>query len=95
MSENMLEHLKKRGVYRNVICSRLGGGHKLESVPDNHYDYITISGGFAQAHLPVDSIREVARMLKPGEKTIMILVHLNKEIYLISIYRWPVVQHHD
>ena len=62
----MLDQLKKRNVYQNVFCSRVGGGHRVRQVEDEQYDIITIGGGFAQAHLPVDSLREVSRMLKSG-----------------------------
>ena len=77
----MLDHLKKRNVYRNVYCSRIGGGHKLRKVADNTYDIITISGGYAQAHMPVDSLREVARMLKPGG----LFVNIMTEQYLKTV----------
>ena len=77
----MLDKLQQRKIYQNVYCSRVGGGHRVEAVPDKHYDVATICGGFAQAHLPVDSLREVTRMLKPGG----LFLNVMTEYYLESI----------
>ena len=63
----MLDKLEAKNIYQNVTCSLVGGGNKLTGIKDNTYDGVVISGGFAQAHMPVDSIREVARVLKPGK----------------------------
>ena len=64
----MLKKLLQKGYYKNVICSPVGGGHKVEEIADNSYDAVIISGGFVQAHLPIDCLKEVARVLKPGMK---------------------------
>ena len=62
----MLDKLKAKNIYNKVICSLVGGGNKIKDVQDNTYDIIMISGGFAQAHMPVDALREAVRVLKPG-----------------------------
>lgn len=64
----MLDKLKAReGLYGRVIFSLIGGGMQIEGLEDNSYDAVTLSGGYAQGHLPVDALREVARVVKPGD----------------------------
>ena len=67
MNEAMLQKLVEKGFYNKVFRSQVGGGHRIESIPDNSYDVVAISGGFIQGHLPCDSLREVARILKAGK----------------------------
>lgn len=68
MSRAMLDILERRGgsVYSRVTCSLVGGGNRLSNVPDGAYDAVVVSGGFAQAHMPVDALREICRVIKPG-----------------------------
>jgi len=65
MSREMLEVLTHRKVYKNVFCNLVGGGHRI-SVDDNSYDAVTVCGGYAVGHMPVDSLLEIHRVLKPG-----------------------------
>lgn len=67
MSQPMLDKLIAKGIYKEVICCPVGNGNKIQGVEDDSYDVVTISGGFAQAHMPVDALREVARVLKSGK----------------------------
>lgn len=62
----MLDKLKVKNIYNKAICSLVGGGNKINSVEDNTYDVVMISGGFAVAHMPVNALREVVRVLKSG-----------------------------
>ena len=39
---------------------------RIEGIKDNSYDAVTLSGGYAQGHLPVDALSEVARVVVPG-----------------------------
>jgi len=71
MSREMLDILEKRQVdgkrlYQNVHCSLVGGGNRIETIGDNVYDAVVISGGYAQSHMPVDSLLEIHRVIKPG-----------------------------
>ena len=65
-SSEMLNILRKRGIYKNIYQTYLGGGHKATSIADNSYDMIIISGGFAKSHLPIDCLEEVVRLGKKG-----------------------------
>ena len=79
-SSEMLNILKKRNVYQNVYQTFLGGGHKATMIPDDKYDMIIISGGFAKSHLPVDSLQEVIRMGKKGSIFINRMTAKNIEV---------------
>ena len=79
-SSEMLNILKKRNVYQNVYQTFLGGGHKATMIPDDKYDMIVISGGFAKSHLPVDSLQEVIRMGKKGSIFINRMTAKNIEV---------------
>eukprot|EP00094_Tigriopus_californicus_P007315 TCALIF_07040-PA protein Name:"Similar to WBSCR27 Williams-Beuren syndrome chromosomal region 27 protein (Homo sapiens)" AED:0.06 eAED:0.06 QI:0/0.75/0.4/0.8/1/1/5/424/232 len=65
-SQPMLDVLEKLDLYNKKICAALGSGRKIPGIEDESYDVVTISGGFCQAHLPIDSLEEVVRVLKPG-----------------------------
>lgn len=64
----MLDILESKGIYRKSFCCFFGGSdpNRLSQVPDGTYDAIVIAGGFSKEHLPVDSLREIARLLKKG-----------------------------
>lgn len=62
----MLDKLEERQIYGKVVCSMIGGGNQIPGIEDNTYDAVTLSGGYAQGHLPVDALREVVRVVKPG-----------------------------
>lgn len=66
MSQPMLDELGRRGIYGRAICSLVGGGHRITGVADGEYDVVVASGGYAQAHMPVDSLREICRVVRPG-----------------------------
>ncbi len=61
----MLDVLEGKKVYNRTFCQYFGGGNKFD-VADGHYDAVIISGAFVKGHLPVDALREVARVLTPG-----------------------------
>ena len=63
----MLVKLRALNLSDKVVCSLIGGGKPVEGVEDNSYDVVTLAGGFAVGHLPVDAFDEVVRVLKPGE----------------------------
>jgi len=66
MSAEMLSILRDRNdVYGEVHCQPVGGGNEL-MITDDSYDVVTVCGGYAVAHMPVDSLREICRVLKPG-----------------------------
>ena len=62
----MLDKLEEHNLYGKVICSLIGDGKQIEGIEDNSYDAVTLSGGYAQGHLPVDALSEVARVVVPG-----------------------------
>ncbi len=61
----MLDVLESKGIYRKSYCQFFGGGH-LFKVPDGFYDAVIISGAFVKGHLPIDALRESARVTKKG-----------------------------
>ena len=62
----MLDVLKTKNLYRNTICAMVGDRGSVTSVADDTYDVIVMSGAFLMGHLPVESLREFIRMIKPG-----------------------------
>ena len=50
-SQEMLNILERKEMYRNVYKTMLGGGHTAINISDDSYDLIVISGGFAKSHL--------------------------------------------
>lgn len=77
MSRAMLDKLEQRGIYRQVFCSAVGGGHRIEAIPDKHYDIVVVGGGYVRGHMPVDSLREICRVIKPGISPSPIVSHAN------------------
>ena len=65
-SQEMLNILERKAMYRNVYETMLGGGYKAINISDDSYDLIVISGGFAKSHLPVDCLDEVVRLGRKG-----------------------------
>ena len=67
-SEPMLEKLKEKNIYNRVFCSLLGDKNSKihEDISDDFYDVVIIMGGFAQSHLPIDTLYQAVRTLKPG-----------------------------
>ena len=64
----MLEKLKEKNIYNRVFCSLLGDKNSKihEDISDDFYDVVIIMGGFAQSHLPIDTLYQAVRTLKPG-----------------------------
>lgn len=61
----MLDLLEKKGIYQKTYCQFLGGSHKLEA-PDCCYDAVVVSSAFVKGHLPVDTLLEIVRLIRPG-----------------------------
>ncbi len=67
----MMKKLReKNGVYRNTWIVRLGDKNEQihQDIQDESYDLVLIMGGFAQSHLPNDSLYQVARAIKKGKQ---------------------------
>ena len=75
----MLEKLRAKGIYSQTFCCVLGDKFKKihQDISDESYDIVIIMGGFAQSHLPIDSLYQAARALKPG----------NYQFYVIMNYK--------
>ena len=67
-SEAMLEKLRAKCIYSRTFCCVLGDKFKKihQDIFDESYDIVIIMGGFAQSHLPINSLYQAARALKPG-----------------------------
>lgn len=66
-SESMLVELRKKGVYSNDYCGRLGDNTEpICGIADGTYDVVVIAGGFAHGHLNIQVLRQAARALKKG-----------------------------
>ena len=57
----MLEKLQEKNIYGKAYQAILGDKNQkiCEEIQDGHYDVAIIMGGFAQSHLPVDSLYQV------------------------------------
>ena len=57
----MLEKLKEKNIYGKAYQAILGDKNQkiCEEIQDGYYDVAIIMGGFAQSHLPVDSLYQV------------------------------------
>ena len=57
----MLEKLKEKNIYGKVYQAVLGDKDRkvCEEIQDSSYDVAIIMGGFAQSHLPVNSLYQV------------------------------------
>ena len=66
----MLEKLREKRIYKHAFCAILGDKNSKmhKDINDGHYDVVLIMGGFAQSHLPIESLYQAARALKPGNK---------------------------
>ena len=64
----MLDQLNAKKIYQKSFFKVLGDKNaKLhEEILDESYDIIIIMGGFAQSHLPVNTLYQAARALKSG-----------------------------
>lgn len=66
-SESMLVELRKKCVYSNDYCGRLGDNTEpICGIADGTYDVVVIAGGFAHGHLNIQVLRQAARALKKG-----------------------------
>ena len=64
----MLDILESKGLYRKKFCCFFGISAGSDQVlADGSYDAVVIAGGYSKEHLPVDSLHEVARVLKKGK----------------------------
>ncbi len=64
----MLEKLKELGIYNKAFVAILGDPEKRvhPDIDEGFYDIATIMGAFAQSHLPIKSLYQVARTIKTG-----------------------------
>ena len=59
--------LRKKGIYRNAIRSKLGDTTEaIPGITDNSYDIVIMAGGFAHGHLNIQVLWQAARALKKG-----------------------------
>ena len=76
-SEAMLEKLRAKCIYSRTFCCVLGDKFKKihQDIFDESYDIVIIMGGFAQSHLPINSLYQAARALKPGNNQFNIIMN--------------------
>lgn len=63
ISENMLEHARRKGVYGEVRRMELGRDLDL---PTRAFAAVVATGVFAAGHAPPESLDELARVTRPG-----------------------------
>ena len=82
-NQAMLDKLMKKGIYKKSVRAILG--NKEDSIsPDianNAYDVVIIMGGFAQSHLPLQSLYQVLKVLHT------LLKDLLRRLILCQIFR--------
>ena len=62
----MLEIAKEKNVYRKLTCAELGKDKEIPGCTTISYDAVVMGGAFALAHVPIECLLEIARILKPG-----------------------------
>jgi SAM-dependent methyltransferase len=63
-SEGLLGIAKRKGFYGNVHLCTIGTD-KIP-IPDDTYDVCTICGAMIENHIPMEGIRDITRIVKPG-----------------------------
>ena len=78
----MLQKLQEKKVYKRSFCAMLGNKNAQihPDIPDGSYDVVLIMGGFAQSHLPINSLYQAARALKPGGLFINLMTKIHLDI---------------
>ena len=79
----MLEKLKEKNIYGKVYQAVLGDKDRkvCEEIQDSSYDVAIIMGGFAQSHLPVNSLYQVILFL-----IVMRNCQFTKNDYILSYF---------
>ena len=79
-NQAMLQKLREKYIYKNSFHAMLGNKNTKihQDIQDGSYDVVLIMGGFAQSHLPIDSLYQAARDLKPGG----LFINLMTKMYL-------------
>jgi len=64
----MLNVAEKKGIYVKFHNQFFGieEEQRLKTEEDGAFDSIVVSGSYVKGHLPVNSVREAARLLKAG-----------------------------
>ena len=63
---DMLNILKEKKCYRNVILSMVGPEVRLP-VKDREYDVVIMAGVFCPGHIEVKSLEQILRLVTPGK----------------------------
>ncbi|XP_072024764.1 methyltransferase-like protein 27 isoform X1 [Amphiura filiformis] len=64
ISPESLKFSKERGIYRRLICSRIGT-NKLD-IQDDSYDGLVLGGALGSGHLNLECVPQLIRIVKPG-----------------------------
>jgi len=67
LSEPMLAHAARRGVYGTLRSMMLG---EQLAFPDHHFAAVIASGVFTEGHAPASSFDELVRITRPGGKLV-------------------------
>ncbi|XP_064111940.1 uncharacterized methyltransferase Sca_1399-like [Macrobrachium nipponense] len=89
-SKGMLDVLQKTGAYTNTYAEFLGVGQN--SVPEDMYDVLVMSGGFAEGHIPVSGIDDMIRITKPGG---LVIIAMRKSYLLCEEYKDRLIPYMD
>ncbi len=76
LSEGMLARAREKGVYGSLRRMKLG--ERLDSL-DDAFDATLSSGVFTTGHAPPESLREIARVTRPGGHVIF---SVRRDVYL-------------
>ncbi|XP_072015297.1 methyltransferase-like protein 27 [Amphiura filiformis] len=69
ISTESLKFSKGRGIYRRLLCSRIGT-NKLD-IQDNTYDGLILCGALGSGHLNLECVPQLIRIVKPGGPIIL------------------------
>lgn len=70
-STGMMNILKDSGIYKIKYQELIGVGEN--TVPQDAYDVVVISGGMGDGHVPVSGIDDMIRFAKPGGLVIIVM----------------------
>ncbi|XP_077996307.1 methyltransferase-like protein 27 [Glandiceps talaboti] len=65
LSQGLLDKAKEKGIYKKLICAKLGTG-PTDGVNEDTYDAIVCIGAFLPGHLDDSNLPEMARIVKKG-----------------------------
>lgn len=71
-SASMIEVARSKNVYQNLFVEGISGDQNT-SIETGTYDVGVLSGAFGEGHIPCEGVKEIARIIKPNGKIILVM----------------------